>query len=469
MNETFLFTMADQERFARSSGDCNPIHVDPVAARRTQAGQVVVHGVHMVLRCLEALARDGAPLAQARALRVQFSRFMFLDRPLHGRVKSDERQTRCTITGEQGLTLASITVEFGERRAPSRDAPAPAAGVVIERPLAPEIEDIPGLSGVLAPAIGAGALAESFPMLTAALGRRRVIGLALLSTLVGMACPGLHSIFSSIKVDFIDNDDDALSYRVRDFDTRFGLVSMEVHGLGVSGAVEAFRRQPPAQGEPVSDLLGRVGAGEFAHMRALVLGGSRGLGAASAKLIAVGGGAVTITYATGAADARAVRTDINATLGREACAAAPFDLSLPIAAQLEALAGPFTHLLYFATPQIARQKKSVYSPELFREFTHAYVDAFHVACETLLRAGGALTAFYPSSVFVEERPQGMTEYAMAKAAGEQLCRDLARGAPNLKILAPRLPRVLTDQTASVTPTELDAPSAIMAPLLRALG
>ena len=34
--------------------------------------------------------------------------------------------------------------------------------------------------------------------------------------------------------------------------------------------------------------------------------------------------------------------------------------------------------------------------------------------------------FYPSTVFVQDRPQEMTEYAMSKAAGEILCADIAR-------------------------------------------
>lgn len=42
------FTMADQSFFARLSGDFNPIHLDPLAARRTRAGDTVVHGVHML-------------------------------------------------------------------------------------------------------------------------------------------------------------------------------------------------------------------------------------------------------------------------------------------------------------------------------------------------------------------------------------------------------------------------------------
>ena len=39
------FSIADQRRFADLSGDSNPMHMDPVAARRLLSGQLVVHGV----------------------------------------------------------------------------------------------------------------------------------------------------------------------------------------------------------------------------------------------------------------------------------------------------------------------------------------------------------------------------------------------------------------------------------------
>ena len=51
------FTEADQMRFADVSGDRNPMHLDALKARRTQAGVPVVHGVHLLLWALDAAAR----------------------------------------------------------------------------------------------------------------------------------------------------------------------------------------------------------------------------------------------------------------------------------------------------------------------------------------------------------------------------------------------------------------------------
>lgn len=42
---THTFTQGDFDRFARLSGDDNPIHVDPEFAARTRFGKTVAHGM----------------------------------------------------------------------------------------------------------------------------------------------------------------------------------------------------------------------------------------------------------------------------------------------------------------------------------------------------------------------------------------------------------------------------------------
>ncbi|MEO1425131.1 MAG: MaoC/PaaZ C-terminal domain-containing protein, partial [Pseudomonadota bacterium] len=66
---TRRFDLTDQEAFAALSGDFNPIHVDPVAARRTLFGEPVVHGLHLVLWALDVRLGQGAlpPLQNIRA------------------------------------------------------------------------------------------------------------------------------------------------------------------------------------------------------------------------------------------------------------------------------------------------------------------------------------------------------------------------------------------------------------------
>jgi nucleoside-diphosphate-sugar epimerase len=62
----------------------------------------------------------------------------------------------------------------------------------------------------------------------------------------------------------------------------------------------------------------------------------------------------------------------------------------------------------------------------------------------------------------------MTAYAMAKAAGEILCSDMSRSWPGMNVLSPRLPRLATDQTASISLLDRDTPlvSEVLLPIVR---
>jgi hypothetical protein len=62
----------------------------------------------------------------------------------------------------------------------------------------------------------------------------------------------------------------------------------------------------------------------------------------------------------------------------------------------------------------------------------------------------------------------MTEYTMAKAAGEILCADMQTFGNFGKILVQRLPRLPTDQTATISHAEVADPITIMLPIVRAV-
>ena len=61
-NRTKSFDLDDQRRFARLSGDYNPLHLDPGYSRRLLFGEPVVHGIHLVFLGLEhVLGRFRSP------------------------------------------------------------------------------------------------------------------------------------------------------------------------------------------------------------------------------------------------------------------------------------------------------------------------------------------------------------------------------------------------------------------------
>ena len=469
------FSANDQHIFALLSGDWNPIHMDPVAARRTVAGAPVVHGIHAVLWALEALAERNLLHTLPASIAVRFVNFVHLQQTVSLRiVDSNPLSFQAELVIGELLTT-KIGLKFGDRALESA-VNEHAPDVVLAReqaPLQPTYEEMSRLAGWLKPPVEESEADGLFPHLKVLLGPDRVAGIVQLSTLVGMVCPGLHSLFSGFDLAFSDDvapRRPGIGFRVTVANERYRIVKASVGRSGMAGDVSAIVRPKPQVVPSLAALRGLVRADEFSQQSALVIGGSRGLGAITAKRLAAGGARVTISYASGTDDAQALVHEINSARGEAVCTMLQADVALDLVASLDALDHPVSHLYHFATPKIFRQGSDVFNAESFAEFVVFYVQAVNVLCKWLVDQSdqSPVCLFYPSSIAVTDRPSGMTEYAMAKAAGEILCADLSSKHANLQILAPRLPRLATDQTASVAIVETEDAAAVLLPLLRSL-
>jgi NAD(P)-dependent dehydrogenase (short-subunit alcohol dehydrogenase family) len=308
-----------------------------------------------------------------------------------------------------------------------------------------------------------------FPNAARYLGVERVAALACSSTLVGMVVPGLYSLYGELRAVLEDDCRGApeLAYQVTSVDPRFRTVRIAVRGGGVIGLIGAVSRPPPMAQPDMRALAQFVSRDEFLGSDALIIGGSRGIGEATAKLIAAGGGRVTLTYRHGKADAEVVAQDIRSWGGD--CHIVAYDARQRASVQLANLPHAPTHVYYFATPTIAKRKAGLFDRDRFEEFNGYYLTGFLdlvEACALLCPKG--VRFFYPSTVYVENRPVEMTEYAMAKAAGEVLCADLSRQLRNVQIITHRLPRIATDQTVSLVPMASASAYEVMLSIVREL-
>ena len=309
--------------------------------------------------------------------------------------------------------------------------------------------ELAGGAGTLALGLDSAAAAALFPHLTRCLAPRQLAILLGTTRLVGMECPGLRSLYSELSLASCDGQTgNSLNYRVTEYDRRFGMVLMQVAAPGLAGTIKAFVRPEPQAQAGYRKLKELVRCDEFSGQRALVIGGSRGLGEVTAKLLAAGAAAVKLTYHQGAEDAQRVVEEI--VSGGGLAESFQYDV---LNSGPDFLKGALqnwvpTHLYYFATPFIFCGTAERFSPELFDKFCAYYVRGW-LATLTPLRQLGLQNAFYPSSVAIDELPWGMAEYAAAKGAGEMLCRYLEKAERGLVIHRPRFPRLETDQTASI--------------------
>jgi hypothetical protein len=460
------FDITDQQAFAELSGDFNPMHMDAVYARRTQLGIAAVHGVHAALWAMEVLARNGLLDDGAGGIKVRFLRPIPVDEDA---VLTGERKANGNIRFE--IRIRGEVAVIGDLRAPISGAPnrlteIPESKVWPARLDAPEeveLAESGNPAGSIEMVDRAAQAAVLFPALVAATGADRIQALASLSHLVGMVCPGLHSIFGSIDCTFHYCARQQLRFAPQAVDMRFRRLVQAVDAGCVQGRIESFFRPPPVDTAPMRALAKLVRPGEFAEIRALVIGGSRGLGATAAKLLAAGGAKVTVTYHRGVREAADMVAEA-ATENRD-IRAIRFDVvsddpSKPF------LDGPnFNALYYFATPKIESGSKSCsLSQAILENFLKYYLYKFDDIYGHFIKSCSERPhIYYPSTVFIDDNVEQFQEYCIAKLAGETLCRARKSSRPDLAIITPRLPKILTDQTASVSAGAMaDGPSTLLA-------
>ena len=453
-------TMESQKSFAELSGDFNPVHLDPVQARRTMFGQVVVHGVHNVMCALESFLNN-RPYRIER-LAVSFKNPAYLNEEVTVTTSTSDHQAalltllcKDTVVAEirlRGKTLEAVTGTILLEPSPF---PRQAENKTWRR-----LEEAQGSIKLMGEET---ALSRAFPNCIKSLGIDGAARLLGLTRLVGMHCPGLHSLFSGFDITFsAERSSEATRYRTIRADERISLLTIAVEGGGMKGTVSAFRRPIPVEQPNMESIRKYVKGAPFKGQRALIIGGSRGLGEVSAKIIAAGGGDVAVSYLTGKEDAQRVADDISRFAGP--CQILQIDVSKP-ADRIDSLCKSGwvpSHLLYFATPRISSRKSDT-EKDNFREI---YSEGLKNVITALRKCSlEPLKLFYPSSIFVADPPADLTDYAAAKADGENTVNDLAKSDPGLSVTIERLPPLATDQTASLLNVAVDDSLETMARVL----
>lgn len=472
----FALTGQDSLAFAQLSGDFNPLHVDAVSARRLQFGGTICHGVHMVLKAFDLATKAGLlDVAQISSIHAVFGGSVRTASQVEVDLVRDADSGRVRMVASSG-GRSVFTVRIALSVEPSEalwlgELPPPGDPAQTVVPSCPEFPT---------DATKTSLAAEEFLSLNADLMHQLLPSLAkcphgpqiatdLLATtrIIGMRCPGLHSIYSEFKLHRRDAElsapNNKMPYSILRADSRFRSVRLSVTGSTLVGTLDAFFRAPPVVQPSLRDLSAKVEPLRFAGQRALIVGGSRGLGELVVKMLLAGGANVALTYFKGKVDAERIQQEALA----QGCQVGIFQLNA--AESLSDTAAQYignlelTHLYYFATQQIAKNSASVWSPSLFEGFCQVYVQGFASVVQAAAKkcsAPNQLHVLYPSTVFLDQPESGFAEYRAAKAAGEALCDSLATSM-GLIVKKPRLPRLRTDQNSSFLGVEGADPLPIM--------
>ncbi len=456
------FTPENQKAFAKLSGDYNPLHVDAVASRRLIFGTPVVHGIHALLWGLDCLLENNQENMELESLRAVFPKPIRVgEEVFFSFIKNDDSSIRIELSTSQSIvTIITVTM----KKVGQQDFKYLKTGFPEKlQPRDLSDNDIENDSDSLALYLNIKAATELFPCLIKCFSLSQIAAILSTTRIVGAKCPGLHSIYSEIALTKISqNTTTTMDYKVTMLDKRIGLVLIKINSPDMEGTIKAFRRPAPLKQASYLSLKNKVESNEFSDQRALVIGGSRGLGEVVAKLLAGGGANVKISYYRGQEDAMKIVDEIVSNGG--IADSFQYDVLSSKDSSLDVLMNDWmpTHLYYFATPFIFSGAKGVFSSDLFNNFCDYYVTGFINILDQLR----IKSIFYPSTVAIDELPTNMCEYTVTKMASETLCDLLEKGDSDMTIYKPRFPRVATDQTASIIPVINHDPVPLMIKELR---
>ncbi|MBC7543474.1 MAG: SDR family NAD(P)-dependent oxidoreductase [Candidatus Sericytochromatia bacterium] len=455
------FTEADVALFAQAAHDHNPLHVSASYARQSSAGEPVVFGMLGVLaclgymkpapgRCLTGVSCDFiAPMLVGPTYQVLVSEAD--PASIKGRILDGSRlMMEVTVTFQPGV-LPSEVVAWESWPAPERphdpDPGTFVAGLTDSGTYAPE-------AGTLAQ------LATRFSLVKPCFWGNRLAVLLLSSFLIGMRLPGRQALFHSCRIEFspLTDGGPSLAYetRIERFDPRFRLLRLvsdvQVGGHTVASIRSAAIVRPVLRPAHQDDLRALVDPGiDFTGQVALIVGGSRGLGAAFSQLFALSGGTVYVTYHMSGAVAAAMRDAVPEARQRIHLVAgdmARLDHNQALAERISRESGRLDYLICNAAPAIPSLRIEATAAERIAHYVHESLALALMpmsVCLPLLeqRAG---TCVFVSSSAINDPPAEWPHYVAAKMAIEGLVHTAAKQYANTAFVIARPVKLLTDLT-----------------------
>jgi acyl dehydratase/NADP-dependent 3-hydroxy acid dehydrogenase YdfG len=423
----YRFSHELHNAFTSFSQDTNPIHIDPLTARKTLSGKLVVHGMHSLLAAMEswALVNDEMPTH----IKCDFSTPVSVGDSaefISTQISPGQWKIRVMIGSTPFATL-SISTDNTET-------------------FALPVENSSSQHEIL---LGTFNAASMFPQLTARVGEPVVKALAACSYLVGMVCPGLFSIFSQLDVEITPASvsSGSLKWDLTDDDERFNLLTLSISGP-VSGNIRAFRRPEPVKTPAIENIAQLIAPDEFRKLHALLVGGSRGIGACTAKILAAGGAKIVLSYLDSHAEATAICDELN-NFHPGCCTITRLDVTDEQSVADNVFPASLNAVFYFATPRII-QDHSAIDTSAHNPFRDFYIDGMQNLCNRLEKnRTEKIDIFLPSTIFIEKPNSRFSEYTATKIAAEALADTINQSASYIHIIKYRLPAMETDQT--VTP------------------
>jgi len=454
-----IFSQEHVDNFKNLSWDRSDLHWNASYARRAQFGEPIVHGIASLLVALGRWA-EGRNF-QLKSVHAELKGPVLVGREIDFSITSDGEKTTVLIL-DGNSTLARFAwaadfcshaigwprdIDFAFSDSPSyleqANSSTPAELTVEDYEYSLNGEYIRGLS--------------LFGLKPGQIPLSQLQFLLWTSYFVGMHYPGRQALYSSLKVEFRpEAEDTGRSITLRKvtgkLDVGFGFARIQVAAPFLESAtIAAFRRPEPVD-YPLSEIRKHVTSeGLLKGLDVFVSGSSRGFGSVLAKSAALMGARLCLHSRTESEESKTTLGEIRDLSPESRIYYSDLtrtDETKSLARQLIQPASP-QWIVLSASPRIQAKHFADQSAEEFHDFVltclRMTAGLIHELLPNLTSGSKVLMI---SSVYVHEAPRGFTHYVAAKCALEGLVKSLARERADLQFFILRLPRMLTDQTAS---------------------
>ena len=461
--ETLRFESADLDQFSLASGDRNPLHCDRDYARRTPYGEPVAFGMLGAIACLGTSRRGSDRRLKSIACHFRAPLYTGIDYRVELASDADDAFEARIVDGRR--VVLDVKAAF-EPRTASRDSAPLGVGPQIPRTDArrlvmSELEPGASVHGEYAP---------NWPEVRI-LGQRTGIdrggldvadvgALLMLSYIVGMEIPGERALFSTVDLHFDagrPQGANEFGFEVEPVtvDARINRITANVE-LTVEGShfgageLVAFVRDevPPVD---VSELRGLLpGAPGLLGTNALVVGGSRGLGAAIVHALSLSGSDAVFAYER---SREAAETVVRTAPGPGAVTAVRGDAADPewcrtLAEDIVSRHGGLDVLVCNACPSFGPLDVHPTTVDRILDHVSRSVELTAVPISASLDAlalrGGTVAVI--SSSYAATPPAEWPHYVAGKRAIEGFVEVAARQRRDVAFLVVRPPKLVTDLT-----------------------
>lgn len=459
---TVCFTTQDLAQFSAASRDRNPLHLSEEYARATPYGEPVVFGMLGVLAALSHLADRHDRLLQR--ISVEFRNPLAIGVPYLPEVLETSAE-RASVKLYDGTRLMLKATFFFTSGRGDVSATQIRAATCFAEAKDRKKEDLPAgtrVTGAYGPATSDLAqVITRWRLSQKGTTAMQITAMMWASFVVGMELPGKRAVFWRLELTFHPQaglQDTPLSYdvTVQDFDERFDLLhsagTLSADGTSCAKAdMWAFVRQdsPQPSLRRLTDLLPR--SERLKGKVALVIGGSRGLGAAITQALASQGCTVFLNYHQCRTEAEWIRAslgDASQLIELAQGDASEIEWCRALRQRIVERYGGLDLLIGNASPPI---RPLSFVPEKLAQFQTFLTQSVALASMPMSmflndlseRAGWNVLV---SSAFVKDRPAEWPHYVTAKCAIEGLAQWAAVHSPKVHTLIVRPPKLLTDQT-----------------------